>query len=226
MTNKWYFKDISIDSSGNYTANFSGVVAINAPDRVRVWYIDSNGNEIASLTTGIEVGVSTTANAIWGYSDPGGTVHGQILKKGSSSPIEFDWAANANGYFLADLSSQVSLGPGDRVTVSAGGNQISFAISVIKIFSNLASQTIEVTGIPNSVLQLELRRSGARFWKEIAVGSDGLARLTMTGSYIIKPLDRLDLTYYQAAQGITVHQAFTLDYYHFFLPFIDNNPGG
>jgi hypothetical protein len=211
-TDKWYFKDINIDSAGNYMADFSGEVDVNAPDRVRIWYIDANGNEIASLTTGIEVGVSTTANTIWGYTDPGGTVHGQVLQNGNPTPFEFDWGANADGYFVAGLTSQVTLAAGDQVTVSALGNQISFVISEIKIYKDYAGQTIVVNGIPNSILHLEIRRTGASFWKEVAVGSDGIAQLTMDGSYTIQPLDRMDLNYYQAAQGITVHQAFTLDY--------------
>ncbi len=218
---RWFFKDITIDASGNYTADFSGLVDVNAPDRVRVWYIDPNGNEIASLSTGIEVGVSTTSNTVWGYTSPNGTVHGQITQSGSSSPYEADWIADADGYFLADLSGQLTLAPQDQITVSVSGNQVSFAISAIQIKTNYAGQTVIIQGIPNSVLQISIARDGASFWKEVNVGADGLVQLNLDSSYTIQPTDYLSLSFYQTDQGITVHQAFTLEYY-LFLPSIQN----
>ena len=212
---RWYFKDITIDASGNYTADFSGVVDVNIPDRVRVWYIDPNGNDIASLSTGLEVGVSTTSNTVWGYTAPNETVHGLITQNGSPSPYEADWTADADGYFQAALSGQLSLAPQDQITVSVSGNQVSFAISAVYIKSNYAGQTIVIQGIPNSVLQISIARTGASFWKEVNVGADGLVKLDLDSSYTIQPMDYLSLSFYQPDQGITIHQAFILDYYLF-----------
>lgn len=199
---------------------------VELADRVRVWLVTPLGDEIAWVGSGLEIGASVSTDMLWGYTTPETGVNATVKDAASGTVLgTASTQADSDGYFTMSAkngSNLVDLKPGVEIAITANGQQSSFTIGEINIYWDYPQQKLEIQGIPNTVMHLELRREGARFWQEIVLDGSGAASIVFDGSYVTKIADRLDLVFYDTQSGQATHQTFPLGA-TIFLPLVVKN---
>jgi hypothetical protein len=213
-TDRWYYQDVEIDAGGNYLADFSGVVDVERADRIHVWYIDPNGNQVASVSSGLEIGASTTTDLIWGYTTPGANIDITVRDSPGGNIIGTATVlANESGFFETAVSnpSPLEIVPGQEVNVTANSLQSSLSIGHFQILPDFINQTLSINGPPDAVFHVELHRSGESAWMEAIADNTGHALVEVDSGYDLRGGDRLDLISYEVVQGHTIHQTFRVE---------------
>ena len=210
-TGIWHSQDVRTDAHGYYLANFSGVVDVGLADRILVWYKDPNGNQIASVTAGLEIGASTASDLLWGYTTPEVEVN-ITVRAGPAGPIigQTSVFADETGFFETKIAN-LDIESGQQVEVLASGLESSLFIVEFDVHPNFKDQTLSINAAPNAVLHIELNRLGESTWIETTADDTGRALIEIDGEYDLRIGDRLDLISYEIVQGRTLHQAFSIN---------------
>lgn len=210
--NQWYYQDVQVDEYGYYRADFSDVVDMKHMDRIRLWYVNPDGNQIAFVNAGLEVGVSTATDTIWGYTIPEASVEIVIRASPGGDIISATTVlATEDGFFEIVVNpSALDIAPGQEINATMSNLRSDLLIHHSRVIANFADQTISINGPPNAIFHVKLERVGKSIWMEAVADEAGYALVKVDPQYELQAGDRLDLTVYEVAQGHTTHQMLRL----------------
>jgi hypothetical protein len=212
---QWYTQYVWIEPDGSYGADFSEMVDMSINDRIRLWVQTADGNMQASFGTTLLFGVSTSSDQVWGYGTAGSLAQISLHRgyQGDQLMEEIGGAGvwtDAMGYFTTTLTSDgqvVDIAPTNVVRVLVGEHYKTFFIGDVEVQGDSETDTLEISGPPNSVVHLEGRHPNGEdeVWIEETIGPEGMTTVSLA-PFDLKEGDIFDLTCYADEIGVFLHR--------------------
>lgn len=190
----WHKKTVTSGGSGDYSADFSGILNLDRMSGVWVIFPDISGNETIILYRPPLAAVNETYNNVWGNATPGALVTATLKDSGGGTKeTESTTSHSAAGYYEIGFDADVQTG--DSVEVTGGGMSATVAVTTLTALADTDADTI--SGLSPASSDLIVR--GWR-WDYIAGPSfDEFVTSTGGGGYTDNLSGRYDL--YNGYQG-------------------------
>jgi len=190
---RWYMKTVSSDGSGDYSADFSGILDLDRRSAIAPIFADANGNETVVVYYPPLAAVNETYNNVWGLAAPGALVTA-TLKDSGGSPKETASANSDVGYPYYMIEFDTDVETGDTVDVTGGGISATIEVTTLTALADTDADTISGLSPANSDLTVHGWRS------DYIAGPDfnDFETSTGAGTYEDDLSDRYDLyNYYE-----------------------------
>ena len=142
--------DVTVDASGNFTANFSGQFDVQRADQVDVWFHAVDTKHVGATFYLLRPAINYAHDWVRVQTSPNAPVTVGVAGKGSCQG-----QANADGEFYAQggncTPSQPDIAPGDNVTIGAAGqtatvNPVGTIQGQVDVVQNTVNGNINAPG--------------------------------------------------------------------------------
>jgi hypothetical protein len=125
---------ITVAVDGTYSVDFSGEVDIQSGDVAKVWYINSDGNQVREIlySDGLDVRIGVTRDVVEGVTVPDTTVR-VTVGDGSGEKGTAVVTADRTGHYRTQIpgdTTPIDIVSGDTVTVTALGTALIETVEV------------------------------------------------------------------------------------------------
>jgi hypothetical protein len=166
-------RDVTVQSDGTYTADFSGECDLMAGDAIQVDYRNDEGNVVYLDFDAPMVRVNIENDIVDGYATPNASAS-LTLKRGGSTVATATASTGMDGWFSAfftDASGNlVDIQAGDTVEVTASPT-VDVDVVELSASVNVANDTITGSGPANSLLLVRAVEPGIA-WNQKSVQTD------------------------------------------------------
>lgn len=218
---EWYSRYAWVEESGEYGADFDGIVEIGPADRVRLWVSDGDGFQQAATAAWLELGANTTLDRVWGFTTADVAVSVSLyqgLADGVPEGLigEAEVWSDATGYFSTTLSydgSPVGITPSNVVQVANLDGFKTLFVGELSAIGNSDDDELTVRGPAGAIVHMSGFRplpgeTGSYFWDEVTIGEAGSVTVHVDSD--LQDGDIYDLTAYLEQQSSVVERSITI----------------
>lgn len=150
---------VNADSSGAFTANFTGQLDIIMGAEVDVSYYNSQGYRMKVRDVLAEgIGINMGYDYAWGYAKPGATVDLTLKDDNGDVKATATDVADARGWFATDFANPtpVDIAVGDTVEMQYSGAPVQAVTAVDVMITDIDPDTDVITGVAPANSKIEL----------------------------------------------------------------------